>query len=621
MIPTFSRYISMRNFKIRLSLRYKLLLLLTTLPVISLTLYLVMATDLFQKDKVAYVFDSSATVSRSLATQMRVEMQGAYGQLRSVVEHYDFNLKQFNDVGNDLFNKNPKAHAVILFRRGADGQYTKLGELVKDTPAAKNFAGDPSTIGKLRAQAVENTGFVMASPLAPGAISISFRLGEKTETDHMVVMALYQADDMVNAFEGVGLYASMVVTRGGSVSFGEPQGAQDMSLLQNVMSSKAAEGTLEAKGKDNQTYLISYASVGIGDMVVVSKVDKQKALKAVEVLVAKSILFFVALIALTLLISVFASSQLTLSLRELFEATGKIAAGDFSVRVKARSRDEVGGLAESFNFMAEEVSRLMSETAEKARMQSELDTVKTVQEALFPESEVQFGPIHIKGHFEPASECGGDWWSYSRVGDKIYLWIGDATGHGTPAALITSAARSAAAVIEGLPDMTPAKALTIMNRAINMTSKGQIMMTFFIASIDLLRGEFTYASASHDPPYLLKRSNAKLTRKDLIPLNEVNGPRLGDVKDHIYKETTLDFAPGDMVFFYTDGILDIQDAAGKKWGERAFLKSLVDSANEGADADLKVGRLLTQLNAFRNGSDLIDDVTMVMCEYERKEAA
>ena len=614
----------MRNSKIRLSLRYKLLLLLTTLPVLSLALYLWMATDLFQKDKVAYVFDSSAAVSRSLATQMRVEMQGAYGQLRSIVEHYDFNTKQFNDVGHELFQKNPKAYAVMLFRQeaGGAGGYTKIGELVKEIAPAKAFVADGRLLRVLRTQASDNAGFVSASPLLPGSVAMSFRLGEKADADHMVVMSLYQADDMVNAFEGVSLYTSMVVTRDGRLAFGgESGGAQDFGLLQSVMQSKASEGTAEAIGMDKQTYLISYAAVGIGDLVVVSKVDKQKALKAVEVLVAKSVLFFVALIALTLLISVFASSQLTRSLRELFEATGRMAQGDFSVRVTARSRDEVGGLAESFNFMAGEVSRLMSETAENARMQGELETVKTVQEALFPASQTQFGPIQIKGHFEPASECGGDWWNYSRVGDKIYLWIGDATGHGTPAALITSAACSAAAVIEGLPDMTPAKALTIMNRAINMTSKGQIMMTFFIASIDLLKGEFTYASASHDPPYLLKRSNAKLTRRDLIPLNEVNGPRLGDSKDHVYKETTLDFAPGDLVFFYTDGILDIEDGGGKKWGERAFLKCLVDSANDGADANLKIELICQQLNKFRNGSSLIDDVTMVMCEYERKVAA
>jgi sigma-B regulation protein RsbU (phosphoserine phosphatase) len=611
----------MRDFKVRLSLRYKLLFLLTTLPIVSLALYLFMATDLFQKDKVAYVFDSSATVSRSLATQTRIELQSSYSALRSIIEHYDFNIRQFNAVGVDLFQKNSKAHALLLFRRQDNGSYAKMGELVKDEPVAKSFATDSATLIRLRDLAVRNTGFVMAYPAQAGAASMAFRLGEASEPEHMIVMALYQADDMVNAFDSTGLYVNMLISRSGVLAFGQDASDQESALLDRVLKSKASEGTAEAVGADKQVYLVSYASVGLGNLVVVSQVNKQKALKAVEVLVAKSMLFFVSLIALTLLISVFASSRLTSTLRELFEATGKVAKGDFSVRVRARSNDEVGGLAESFNLMAGEVSRLMSETAEKARMQSELDTVKTVQEALFPEAKMEFGPIGIMGHFEPASECGGDWWSYSRVGDKIYLWIGDATGHGTPAALITSAARSAAAVIESLPDMTPGRALTIMNRAINMTSKGQIMMTFFMASIDLLRGTFTYASASHDPPYLLKRSGHKLSRKDLIPLNEVNGPRLGDQKDFQYQDITVDFAPGDLVFLYTDGILDVENPEGKKWGERAFLKALLDSANTGVNAESKIEKLRMDLNQFRSGASLADDVTMVMCEYQRQEAA
>src|SRR5690606_30411398 len=148
------------------------------------------------------------------------------------------------------------------------------------------------------------------------------------------------------------------------------------------------------------------------------------------------------------------------------------------------------------------------------------------------------------------SECGGDWWSYSRIGNKIFLYIGDATGHGAPAALITSAATSAAAVMETMPDITPGRALTILNRAIHQTSKGSIMMTFFVASIDLDNNTFTYSSASHDPPYLLRRTGEKLGRKDLTPLNEVNGPRLGDRKDFIYDEASLEFNPGDLLFFY-----------------------------------------------------------------------
>ena len=611
----------MSNFKIALSLRYKLLLLLITIPLISLGLYLVMATELFQKDKVAYVFDSSATVSRSLATQTRMEIQTAYATLRGTVENFDFTAGDFNQIGKDLFAKNPRVHALVLLRRDDSAQYVSLGALSKDSAPAQNFAQDQAGLISLRDSAVANGSVIGEETRFPGALRVAFRLGDKDDKNPMVILALYQSEDLLGAFENGGLYANIALNRQGQIAIGglDVVGT-DLETLRDVLRANVNEGTGETKLADGQTYLVSYAAVGMGDLFAVSRVDKAKALKAVEVLVAKSVLFFIALIASTLLISVFASSRLTSSIRELFDATGKIAQGDFSVRVEPRSKDEVGGLAESFNWMAAEVARLMTETAEKVRMEGELSTVRTVQETLFPAAKVQFGPVHIQGHFEPASECGGDWWSYSRMGNKIFIYIGDPTGHGAPAALITSAACSAAAVIESLPNVTPGGALTILNRAIHQTSKGQIMMTFFVACIDLDKNTFTYASASHDPPYLMRNKNDKLVKKDLIPLNEVNGPRLGDKKDFKYEDFSLPIEAGDKVFFYTDGILDIQAPDGKKWGERAFLKTLIDSANMDESVTGKVEHLRSQLNAFRSGSNLIDDVTMVMCELEKKAA-
>lgn len=611
----------MDQFRVRLSLRYKLLAMLVSLPLLSLGLYLLMATDLFQADKVAYVHDSSATVSRSLATQTRMEIENAYAILRSVVEEYDFGAGDFKAAGKEQFAKNPRIAALILIRKDQAGQYVRIGQLVKEASFAQSFTANVDLLSTLRERAIDQTLFIGESHDAPDFINASFRLGTKEESNHMVMIALYQAKDLLSTFQNKGMYSSFVITRAGQIAIGAMDVVgTDLGFLRGVLMASSMEGSAETKLSDGQTYLISYSDIRMGNLTVISKVDKKRALKAVEVLVMKSVLFFVALIASTVLISVFASNRMTASLLDLFEATKKIAQGDFSVSIKPNSRDEVGGLAVSFNWMAEEVKRLMSATAEQARMESELSTVRTVQETLFPPAQSRFGPINIRGHFEPASECGGDWWSYSRIGNQIFLWIGDATGHGAPAALITSAARSAAAVIELLPDISPSRALTILNRAIHQTSKGQIMMTFFLASIDLDKKTLTYASASHDPPYLLRRKGEKLSKKDLVPLNDVNGPRLGDQKDFQYEETSVEFEPGDLIFLYTDGIMDVQNPDGKKWGERALLKCLVDCANSGQDVDTKLESMRQQVNNFRSGSGLIDDVTMVMCEYEKAAA-
>ncbi|MFN8943731.1 MAG: HAMP domain-containing protein, partial [Pseudobdellovibrionaceae bacterium] len=261
------------------------------------------------------------------------------------------------------------------------------------------------------------------------------------------------------------------------------------SIRQKV--EKLAQGVEEVTTSKGQEVLMSYSKTGYGDLSVVSVIEKSKALAAVSLLIRRSGYFFGVLICLTVIVSLLASGQLTSALEQVSRATQKVAEGDFKIQVKVQSNDEISVLATNFNLMAQQISKLMMDTAQKARMENELQTAKTVQETLFPEAEKVLGPVQVAGHYEPASECGGDWWHYCYVGEKIYMWIGDATGHGAPAALITSAAKSAATLIENL-SIAPAEAIDLMNKAIFDVSKGRIMMTFVLASLDVKSGELIY---------------------------------------------------------------------------------------------------------------------------------
>ena len=55
--------------------------------------------------------------------------------------------------------------------------------------------------------------------------------------------------------------------------------------------------------------------------------------------------------------------------------------------------------------------------------------------------------LRLASHFQPAAECGGDWWGFFRIGDKLAVMIADATGHGVPSALVTASARSCFSVV------------------------------------------------------------------------------------------------------------------------------------------------------------------------------
>ncbi len=617
----------MQKQKVRFSIRYKLLILLTVLPLVSLSLYLLMATRLFEADKIAYVFDSSVGVSRSLSMQIRVEVDSFLAKAKPIVEGYDYVAKKYSPMAQDLFLKQTKLDAMVLYQFN-NGAYNNLGFLSKELGSDIHFDTEKQFHSQIQDMLKTKQLTIQAYAPTGRHIAIGYRLGETTEDGHLILIGLYHAQDLVETFANAGLYQSMLLNSMGQMLLGPLdvsgsvlENEDPKQFFSSILVSKTPEGTAEVKNQQGKDSLVSYSQVGLGDLTVASVVSKKEALRATEVLVAKSLLFFVALISSTIIISVFASIQLTATLRELFEATMLIAQGNFDIRIKSRSRDEVGGLAESFNWMAGEVSRLLSETAEKARMQNELATVKTVQETLFPPSVGSFGPYHIVGHFEPASECGGDWWNYSNVGNKIFLWIGDATGHGAPAALITSAARSAAAIIESLPEMPPSRALEMMNRAIHETSKGQINMTFFIAMIDMDSNKMTYSNASHDPPFLIRQKPGKaLTKRDLVPLVDASGKRLGELKDSKYEDVVIDLEPGDSFVFYTDGITDLRDPSGNSWGERTFVKTIVECTNEGGSAESKIASFKRKIHDFRNEATLVDDITLFVFQYEKPAA-
>lgn len=604
----------MEEKRIGLSLRYKLLGLLTLIPAVSLAIYFFQARDIFIEDKIAYVHDSSAAVAKSLSTQVRAEVNSFLEVVRPIISNYDQIERKFNPTALKLFQDANRIDAVLVFQKNRRGQYVRIGELTRGGQYVDAFKIDKKLINDSVTKAAATEVNLSAPDYLEKHLVVSYRAGKAEDSSHIVLVGLYRAADLRAGIVDSKLYKMYLVDKSGNVFVGADSGKDNAEVFRKVNQAKLPDGSLEVS--EGTERLVGYSDVQLSGLNVVAVVQKKDALSAVSYLIIYSLVFIGAIIALTFIIAFIASIQLTSALRDLYEATKQIAKGDFSIRVERQSNDEVGGLADGFNFMAEEVSRLMKDTADKARMQGELETVKIVQETLFPEDKTQIGDFNISGHFEPASECGGDWWNYSQIDDKLFLWIGDATGHGAPAAMVTSAAKAAATIVEDLPDMTPAKALTIMNKAIHETSKGGILMTFFVASIDLKTGDMVYSNASHEPPFIMRKKEGKFTKKDLEPLLDSNGSRLGDNKDAVYNEGKVKLNPGDSMLFYTDGIVDLESPDGAVWGERGFIRTLVQSVQQGPALEPKMIHLKQKISDFRADTELVDDITLFMCQYE-----
>ena len=620
--------------KRRGSLKYKLLALLVTLPLFSLSLYLMLATSLFKSDKLAYVFDSTSMAVRGAASRAKLEIQNEVQSLTVIVEEFDERSRSFGSGAKAQFQRSPSILAARVYRMRSDRSADLQGNLARPEKslegdleeALKKSFQDDKTTKELIKRASDQGGMAFGKPASgPADLVQLVRLWGKDgkHVTHAVV-GWVRLQGLERAFGVVSTYSGFLADTQGRVLFG-PDATQtrgekvqtfaDWKFFSDLKARKVNDGTVEVPSPDGNARLASYSQVGWGDLVAVGLVRKKEALKAVDILLYKSIIFFVALISFSVMTSVFASGKLTSTLRLLYTATEKVSSGDFNIDVKVQSNDEVGSLAESFNRMAAKISELLKETADKARMEKELETAKTVQETLFPTSKFELGKVKLAGVYQSASECGGDWWYHCVIEGKIFLWIGDATGHGVPAALLTSAARSAATIIERLPDITPAKAMKYLNSSIHHGAKGKMMMTFFIASIDTETGEVLYANASHDSPYLLRDTTGKLTKKNVEPLNDVNSPRLGELADYDYEDCKVQLEPGDAIFFYTDGVPDVQNPEGVAWGQKNFMKNILSSASNNTPADEAVEKMRSEAMGYRQNTELPDDVTFILCKY------
>jgi serine phosphatase RsbU (regulator of sigma subunit) len=288
----------------------------------------------------------------------------------------------------------------------------------------------------------------------------------------------------------------------------------------------------------------------------------------------------------------------------------QIARGDLEARVEVTSSDEIGFLGENFNYMADQIAILLQQTAEKARIEQELEVAKTIQETLVPGAEpVDRGPLRFAGFYQPAAQTGGDWWTWHElIGGKILIVIGDVTGHGVPSAMITAAAKAACDVARHVhgDDVTVTRLLEIMNHAIWQSAQRRFVMTCFASILDPRSRTITYANAGHNFPYLFRAGDGKGEFGSLM----IRGNRLGDDPASRYEAKTTELVPGDVLVWYTDGIVECENEAGEEYGEKRFRASVRRAA--ALDAPDMRDAIIGEAAAYFGAAPRKDDITMVV---------
>ena len=596
------------------SLRSKMIVLLTGITLVTALILTINSVNTFKKDKIAYIFENNNLIINSASEKFRKEIELSSDIVKTHIASYaqkgTINIFPSPNLPEDYLVDGLE---IYHFDNGVK-KFTLVQSIKKQNVNEKIVVNEGAQYAQFfNVEEKQKVMFVNSRMV----IKESFG----TNDNLFAIYYYFQPDSMSKLFDVENPYYTFLVGGNGSVvkstdgiagNFLETQFKfiRDKENLVRTLNSSTTK--IESVVKDN--WLLSSVSLGFSNLYLLALVNEKSALSVLDGYYVRSILMFILMTSIVVILGIISATYLTGRLSVLSSATEKISDGDFSVQIDESGKDEIAALSSSFNKMAKQIVVLMNDTAEKARMESELKTAQTVQSTLFPKSTTTYGNVRISGIYKSASECGGDWWHHSEVGEFIWIWIADATGHGVPAALLTSAAKSAVTLIERM-NATPEEAIDYMNKSICSVSNGQMMMTCFLAQINQTTLEMKYINASHEAPIIL-RGVGDLKKKDLIFLTDSPGARLGQSTTSPYTVSSIQLEKNDRLLLYSDGIPDIRTPQNEALGERGFIRTLLSSQNKHLDFFDFANDFHNQLEVFRQKSELIDDVTYCFVELK-----
>ncbi|MBX2996504.1 MAG: SpoIIE family protein phosphatase [Bdellovibrionaceae bacterium] len=575
------------------SIKWKIVVALIGLGVVLVGSYVLLAKKTFEEDKISYIYESQQSQANLISKSISQQIQRSLFNARSFLAVAKTEKWVKNSVTIDLLSADDFLYAVQGLKPTSNEQvfsYRKPG-----LPATVVFGAiDRNPPGLVLKHLFENY-WQLDLPVKdsgqPLAVAIILRLNLEFD--------VLRNDQNLMIMSDTGLVLS------------RQKFAPDLEkqIVNAGKATRLANTSRISSGGEN--YLVSLSSLDFRPYKIALASNEASALGALDILFKRSMFFVFFSICFIFLISIGISRGLTRNLRKLTEESEQIGLGYFEPGPVLESSDEIGQLSRVFQQMKVKIKGLLEDTKDKTRMEQELQTAKLVQESLFPrEHEKHVEALSIWGQFEMYSECGGDWWYYFRQGEWLYVAIADATGHGTPAALVTAATRSIFSMLEH-SNLTVTQMMQAWHNAVSSCSNERVFMTAFLIKINGRTGQYSFINASHEPPALLRRENGIFTMNVLAA---ERNHRLGDQGAQEWIEQSGTLNAGERLVLYTDGLVGMENEEGKTMGEKRLWKKIAQAADETPNVRQMGPEVMKVFNEFRGTRPINDDVTLVIVE-------
>ncbi len=244
---------------------------------------------------------------------------------------------------------------------------------------------------------------------------------------------------------------------------------------------------------------------------------------------------------------------------------------------------------------------------ELVALRRELGVAARMQESILPTVFPTDSRFEIHATMTPALEVGGDFYDFFRLeDDKMGIVMADVSGKGVPAALFMMVSRT---LMKGtaIGEADPATAVAEVNRLLVESNEESMFVTLFYATFNPENGLLEFANGGHNLPYVIRKDGS------VEQIDCDSGIVLAVLPGFDFPGGALELEPGDVVFFYTDGITEAMNEEGEEFGDDTLAEVLAEIA--GSDAAAFCEKVVEAVRVHAGDADQSDDITCLCLRY------
>ena len=238
---------------------------------------------------------------------------------------------------------------------------------------------------------------------------------------------------------------------------------------------------------------------------------------------------------------------------------------------------------------------------------------KNIQKAILPENGKLKSIFRDAFVFMQARDVvNGDFYWFAENEEQVIIAVVDCTGHGVPAAFLNVMGNSLLDhIINEMQITSPGKILKELNKRVlssvrntDLMSKSDAGMDVAVCLYDRRSQKLTFSGAKR-PLYYFVNGELNILKGDFYPV----GGRLYE-EQREYKEHNVSLQPNDVLYLFTDGIVDQfggkEDKKFMYFRFRELLYALKDSP-----MDSQYNQIRENLETWKGGNEQTDDILVI----------